>query len=131
MSTPLPVTAASLSGSTAVELAAGTARWKADLEPALGGAGADPTPHQLLDSALAACTVLTLLLYARRKQYPLQGAQVRIEHQEGGGVYRMQRQVQLQGDLDEAQRADLLRVANACPTHKALQNRFEIPTALA
>lgn len=131
MSTPVPVTGASLPGSTAVQLAAGSARWRADLDPATGGAGADPSPHELLDSALAACTLLTLQLYAKRRNYPLASAEVRIDRQEDGTTYRMRRQVTLGGALDDTQRADLLRVANACPIHKTLHKSFEVATTLA
>lgn len=127
----MTVTARSLEGSTAVELASGSARWRADLATSLGGAGADPTPHELLDSALAACTTLTLQLYARRKNYPLASVHVEIDREEGGGLYRMHRRVALGGTLTPEQRTDLLRVANACPIHKALGGRFEIDTALA
>jgi putative redox protein len=126
-----PVLARSLEGTTSVELGAGTVRWRADLDPAAGGAGSDPTPHQLLDSALAACTLLTLQLYAKRKQYPLTGARVSVERDEDRDDYRMKRKVTLEGALDDAQRADLLRVANACPIHKALGKRFQIETDLA
>lgn len=126
-----PVQAHSLASSTAVVLEAGTARWGADLDASAGGGGSEPTPHELLDSALAACTLLTLQLYARRKQYPLTGAQVRIDHVEDAAVYRMARHIVLEGELQEAQRVDLLRVANACPIHKALGKRFEIDTQLA
>ncbi|NML44564.1 OsmC family protein [Ramlibacter sp. G-1-2-2] len=115
---------------TAVALEAGTARWSADLAQAAGGAGEAPTPHELLDSALAACTLLTLQLYAKRKQYPLASAEVRVLRDESAEVYKLHRQVTVHGDLDEKQRADLLRVANACPIHKALEKRFEITTAL-
>lgn len=131
MAQPVPVLGRSVAGSTHVELQAGTARWRADLDVSAGGAGADPSPHELLDSALAACTMLTLQLYAKRKQYPLADVQVRIEREEGGGVYRMKRHVTVGGALDDAQRADLLRVANACPIHKALHGRFEIETDLS
>lgn len=126
-----PVSGRSLAGSTAVELSAGQARWRADLLPAGGGAGNDPDPHALLDSALAACTLLTLQLYAKRKQYPLGEVTVNIARDEGSDVYRMQRSITLAGALDDQQRADLLRVANACPIHKALHKRFEIETSLA
>jgi len=125
------ITARSLPETTAIALEAGTARWGADLAVAAGGAGADPTPHELLDSALAACTLLTLQLYAKRKQYPLASAEVRVHRDESADVYRLQREVTLHGELDEKQRADLLRVANACPIHKALEKRFEISTTLA
>jgi putative redox protein len=126
-----PITGRSVAGSTAVELAGGTAQWRADLSPAAGGAGRDPDPHDLLDSALVACTILTLQLYAKRKQYPLESVEVSLTHDEGGGSYRMNRKVAMTGALDAQQRADLLRVANACPIHKALQSRFEITTELA
>lgn len=124
------VVAQSLKDTTAVDLTAATARWLADLDPSAGGGGTDPTPHQLLDSALAACTALTLQLYAKRKQIPLAGVRVEITHEEDAQVYRMRRQVTVEGDLSEAQRNDLLRVANACPIHKALHKTFDIATEL-
>ena len=119
-----------LAPATAVELSARSARWSGDLATTAGGAGHDPTPHELLDSALAACTLLTLQLYARRKNYLLQSCEVRVQREESADTYRMQRQVTVTGALDAAQRADLLRVANACPIHKALDKRFEIETTL-
>ena len=125
------ITARSVPGQTGVRIDAGTARWAADLATSAGGAGADPTPHELLDSALAACTLLTLQLYAKRKQYPLVAAEVRVHRDEAADVYRLERHVTVHGELDEQQRADLLRVANACPIHKALAKRFEISTTLA
>lgn len=125
------ITARSQSDRTAVLIEAGQARWRADLASSIGGAGADPTPHELLDSALAACTLLTLQLYARRKQYPLAAAEVHVHRDESADVYRLERKVSLHGELDEAQRADLLRVANACPIHKALGKRFEVATTLS
>lgn len=128
---PLPVTGRTLAGTTSVELRSGNAVWHADLEPSLGGSGDAPTPHQLLDSALAACTMLTLQLYAKRKGYPLEGIDVQVQRNESGGVYRIARRVAVHGALDDAQRTDLLRVANACPIHKALAGRFEVTTDLA
>lgn len=117
-------------GGTAISIAAGKATWRADLAASVGGGGADPTPHELLDSALAACTLLTVQLYAKRKQYPLTGAQVQVLRDEKTDVYGLTRELTLEGALDDAQRADLLRVANACPIHKALGKRFEVTTTL-
>jgi putative redox protein len=131
MSSTNHVSAHSLADTTAIALSAGTAKWRADLATSAGGAGADPTPHDLLDSALAACTLLTLQLYAKRKNYPLDGAEVHIERDEAADVYRMRRRVEVRGALSEQQRGDLLRVANACPIHKALGKKFEIETSLS
>ena len=119
------------SGSTEAHIVGGTARWRADLESASGGKGEAPSPHDLLDSALAACTVLTLQVYAKRKGYPLALARAEVTHEEDRTDYKLARRLTLEGTLDEAQRQDLLRVANACPIHKALGKRFAIDTTLA
>lgn len=119
------------SGSTEARIAGGSASWRADLEPDIGGSGQAPSPHDLLDSALAACTVLTLQLYAQRKGYPLDAARAEVSHEEDRGDYKLTRRLTLKGALDDAQRQDLLRVANACPIHKALHKRFAVDTTLA
>jgi putative redox protein len=125
-----PVQGRSIAGSTAVELSIKEARWRADLTPQLGGGGKDPDPHDLLDSALVACTILTVQLYAKRKQYPLESVEVSLVHDEDDAVYRMQRELRFGGALSDAQKQDLLRVAEACPLHKALHKKFEITTEL-
>ena len=106
-----------------------------DEPPANGGEDLGPTPHDLYDSALGACKALTLLWYARRKQIPLQDIGVTVERddsQEREGVYRLQVTLQLGGALDDAQRQELLRVADKCPVHKLMtQVRTEVATALA
>jgi putative redox protein len=119
------------SGSTEAHIVGGTARWRADLESAAGGNGEAPSPHDLLDSALAACTVLTLQVYAKRKGYPLTMARAEVTHEEDRTDYKLTRRLTLEGTLDDAQRQDLLRVANACPIHKALHKRFAIETTLS
>ena len=53
-----------------------------------------------------------------------------MEREQEGTVYRMQRRLELSGPLSEEQRRDLLRVANACPIHKALSGTFEVRTQL-
>ncbi|GAB3648435.1 OsmC family protein [Ramlibacter alkalitolerans] len=126
-----PVQGRSIAGSTAVDLSLKDERWRADLSASMGGSGQDPDPHDLLDSALVACTILTVQMYAKRKQYPLESVQVSLVHDEDDAVYRMDRRITLGGALSQQQKDDLLRVANACPLHKALHKKFEITTALA
>ena len=125
-----PVQGRSIAGSTAVELSLKDERWRADLSADQGGSGKDPDPHDLLDSALVACTILTLQLYAKRKQYPLESVEISQLHDEDDAVYRMQRDITLGGTLSRQQKDDLVRVANACPMHKALHKKFEIATQL-
>lgn len=107
---------------------AGDNQWYADAAAAAGGEGSAPDPHDLLDSALAACTALTVTMVARRKQMPLDDVRVQITREESGGVYKMRRQIELVGDLTSEQRDYLMGIVNKCPIHKALNGRFEITT---
>jgi putative redox protein len=100
-------------------------------EPPEVGEDQGPAPHELLDAALGACTAMTILLVARRKQWPLTDARVEITHSKDGDIYRMTRKVELMGELTAEQREYLLGIANKCPVHKTLSGRIEIATELA
>jgi putative redox protein len=109
--------------------------WQADVDQAAGSNDAAPGPHDLLDSALAACTALTLELYLRRQDWPVSALQVTIAHTESRGeggrvVYQLQRDITVTGDLSEAQRARLLEVAGRCPIHRVLEGQVSISTRL-
>jgi putative redox protein len=103
----------------------------ADGSLAENGDDIGPNPHALLDAALGACTALTLKLYAERKGWPLENANVRIRHEETPGHYRLHRDITLLGDLDAEQRERLLEIANKCPIHRVLSGEITIETALA
>lgn len=115
-------------GTTKTMLSSDHVQWQADVPPTLGGAGDGPDPHDLLDSALVACTILTVQLYAKRKAYPLSAVRVEVTHQEQPGLYQLHRDVFLEGELSAAMREDLMRVANKCPIHKVLSGKIEIET---
>ncbi|HEX4873102.1 MAG TPA: OsmC family protein [Nevskiaceae bacterium] len=108
----------------------GEKTWFADVSATLGGEDAGPDPHDLLDSALGACTALTVTMVARRKQMPLEDVRVEIRHIETEGLYRLERQIELVGPLTPEQRQYLLGIANKCPIHKVMQGRFEVETQL-
>jgi putative redox protein len=95
-----------------------------------GGEGENPDPHALLDAALGACTALTITMVARRKQMPLDDVWVQITHREEGGVYYLQRQIELIGKLTAEQREYLMGIANRCPIHKVLSGRIEMASEL-
>lgn len=118
------------SNQTACQIAENGKTWLSDIGPDSGGSGLYPDPHQMLDSALGACTVLTIQIYAKRKAIPLDSVLVSIMHLEETGIYQLQRNIQLKGQLTEAQRSDLLRVANKCPIHKVLSGQLTIITQL-
>jgi putative redox protein len=106
-----------------------------DLSVEQGGDGSAPTPHDLYDAALGACTALTVLWYAKHKNIPLQGITVCVDRdagQERAGIYRLSVELTLTGDLSAEQRQDLLRTAEKCPVHKLMTEvTTEIATTLA
>lgn len=96
-----------------------------------GGDSLAPDPHDLLDGAYAACTALTLKMYANRKGWPLDDARITVTHEESPGHYRLNRQVELVGNLNEEQRQRLLEIANKCPIHRVLTGEITTETVLA
>jgi putative redox protein len=98
------------------------------VEPAAGG-GSAPSPHEILDASLAACSALTLQLYIKRKGWPVTGIRVAIDHRQDGTVYRLTRTHFVDGELSDEQRQALLRIANACPVHKTLSGEVAIETS--
>ena len=105
-------------------------------EPASnGGEDLGITPHEVYDAALGSCKALTVLWYANRKQIPLDDVRVSVDRddsQEREGLYRLRVTLELTGALSEAQREQLLAVAEKCPLHKLMtQVKTEIVTALA
>lgn len=93
-----------------------------------GGEETGPEPHDLLAAALAACTALTVTMYARRKGMDLQDIRVRIEHGHQGDAYVLTRHIHYIGNLDAEQRQALTGIANKCPVHKTLSGRIQIVT---
>jgi putative redox protein len=98
-----------------------------------GGLDSGPSAHDLYDAALGACKALTLVWYARRKSIPIDDLRVRVERDasaERQGVYRLAVYVTLTGELTDAQRRELLSVAERCPVHKLMTAvKTEITTA--
>ena len=122
---------------------AGRHEFAADEPAEAGGSDAGPSPSDLLLAALGTCTVMTMRLYAERRGYPLTGVTVELTHDrvhaedcadcdtQDRRLSRIRRTVALAGDLTDAQRADLLRVADRCPVHRTLTSEIDIRTRLA
>lgn len=118
-----------------VHLNARAHAWLADEPIADGGADRGPTPHELLLSALGACTAVTLRMYAARKGWVLEAVQVELQFNPDGvpaaGGNDIRRRITVRGALSAEQRERLLQIANACPIHKVLSGDVRIATSLA
>ncbi|MBP6432893.1 MAG: OsmC family protein [Ferruginibacter sp.] len=97
-----------------------------------GGRDIGFSPYELLASALAACTCITLKMYANHKGWNVDevNIEIELEKDEKENKTIIHRKIILIGDLDEMQKARLLTVANSCPIHKILSNPIEIKTEL-
>lgn len=99
-----------------------------------GGEDLGVTPHDLYDSALGACKALTTLWYARRKHIPVDDIRMTVERddsEERGGTYRLRVTLSVTGALTDAQRHELLTVADKCPVHKLMTTAtIEVVTEL-
>jgi uncharacterized OsmC-like protein/fermentation-respiration switch protein FrsA (DUF1100 family) len=130
-------------GKFAQDIYAGRHRLRADEPVAIGGADTGPTPYDLLLASLGACTAMTLRLYANEKRLPLTRVSVVLKHgrihaadcaaceTRDGKIDRIERVVTLEGDLDDAQRAKLLEIADKCPVHRTLHSEVRVDTRLS
>ncbi|MEO0560267.1 MAG: bifunctional alpha/beta hydrolase/OsmC family protein [Bacteroidota bacterium] len=122
------------------ELTARDFELAADEPSSVGGTETAPTPYDYLGMALAACTSMTVQMYARRKGLKLDDVQVAVthakvhasdcEHCETTDVHldRLTRTVTLTGELTDAERERLLEIANRCPVHRSLENEIDVVT---
>ena len=102
-----------------------------DAPEAFGGEDSGAEPHDLLAAALAACTTLTVTMYARRKGLALEDVRVRITHGPKDGGYAFQRHIEYVGALGLEERQRLTDIANKCPVHKTLSGAIRIETQAA
>jgi len=105
-------------------------RLRADEEVDKGGENSGPAPHELLLSALGACTAMTLKVYAERKGWPLRDLRVILTGETTPAGLVISRQLDITGDLDAEQRQRLAEIADKCPVHKSLSNPITIKTSV-
>lgn len=130
-------------GAFAVSIQAGRHALIGDEPVAAGGDDLGPNPYELLLAALGGCTVMTLRMYARRKQWPLEDTRVTLTHDKihaadcedcetkEGKLDRIERAIELVGPLDDAQRARLMEIADMCPVHRTLHSEVRVVTRAA
>lgn len=136
----MPTITADLTSGYEVEITNGRHSWRADEPVDAGGTDGGPTPYELLLGSLAACTCITLSMYAQRKSIELSSISAAFtydrvhaddcgfcEEDDQGFIDTVSSQIFIEGDFDEAQRQRLREVAVRCPVHKTLERgiRFD------
>lgn len=135
---------ASLREGTRATLEARQFSWTGDEPPGAGGTDEGPTPYEILLGGLAACIAITLRLYANHKGIVLDEVGVMLtfdrvhaddcadcDERADGWIDRIETDVTIRGNFDDAQRARLTQVAKRCPVHKTLENGVHMVDSVA
>lgn len=95
-----------------------------------GGKDLGPRPGDFYRMSLASCTAITLRMYANRKKLDVKKIEVTVASEQVEGKTILFTDIEISGNLDEAQRQRMLQIAKLCPVHKVLTNPIEINTNL-
>ena len=101
-----------------------------DVTAQLGGDNSAPDPHQYLEAALAGCTAITVMMYAKRKAIPLEDINVSILITAEGEANAISRSIKLIGQLTSEQKESLMIIADKCPIHKFITRGAKITSIL-
>ncbi|MCL6272943.1 bifunctional alpha/beta hydrolase/OsmC family protein [Muricauda sp. 2012CJ35-5] len=114
----------------------------ADEPTSFGGNDFGPSPYELVSAGLSACTVMTIQMYARRKGWPVDNVEVHTSYSKSHAedcedcenpsakIDTFRREIKLQGDLDDNQKARIMQIADKCPVHKTLHSETQVISKL-
>ena len=124
--------AITLTGHYKTDIALGNKTLLADEPVENGGSDSGPTPTQLLVSALACCTSITLRMYADRKGIALTKIEVEVSLIKDAetSLSSIKREIKLEANLSDEQTLRFIQIANACPVSKLLSNETKINTTI-
>lgn len=120
----------------------GTETMAVDETGIMAGNKSGPDPYDYILSALGACTVITLHMYAQRKGWPLERAEVSLSHgrvhpedcehcdDETAKLTRITKHLRLIGNLTEEQRKRLKVISSKCPVQKTLEAGISVVTEM-
>ena len=118
-------------------------RFTVDEPTEAGGADQGPTPYELLLAALGACSAMTITMYPQRGGWAVEGVQVRLRHDrihaedcaacetQDGFLDRVQKEILVEGQLEQEQLQRLAEIARRCPVNQTLQREIVIEDSLS
>ncbi|AGC78444.1 putative redox protein [Nonlabens dokdonensis] len=124
------------------QIVAGKHYLTADEPESVGGNDFGPTPYDLLSSGLAACTVMTIQMYAKRKKWIIENVECHITYdkqhaldcqnceEDTAKIDTFTRSIKITSTLDDKQLQRILQIADKCPVHKTLHSETQIITKL-
>lgn len=120
------------------EIRAGIHSMVGDEPISFGGTNTGPTPYDFLLAGLGACTGMTLRMYADHKDLPLDETVVHLSHEkmhakdcdecesEDGKIDRIERTIEIHGNLTDEQRDRMMEIADKCPVHRTLHGEIHV-----
>lgn len=120
------------------EVTSGQHHLRADEPADYGGKDAAPGPYDYLLISLGVCTSMTIGLFARKKQFPLESITVSLRHSrihakdceecetKEGMLDRIDVAIELTGTLTADQHSRLMAIAAKCPVHRTLKSEIDI-----
>jgi putative redox protein len=98
----------------------------------IGGKNLGFSPFELLAASLASCTLITLRMYIDRKAWDVSDLSIWVdfEKNEDHAVSLFTTKIQISGNVDDAQKQRILKIAHSCPVHKTLINTIQIETSI-
>jgi putative redox protein len=98
----------------------------------VGGGDSGFRSEELLLASLAACTCITLRMYAERKNWDVGEINVQLsletKTENGMSHSHIHREISYTKELDKEQRHRLFQIADKCPVHKILTGEIQIET---
>lgn len=110
----------------------------ADEPESAGGGNQGPGPYDYLLMALGSCSVITMKMYADRKEWPVDDIYIEMRHfkahaedcvdcdNPNAKIDKIEKEIIVKGDLSGEQLERLLEISKKCPVHKTLLNDIEI-----
>jgi len=121
----------------AQEIRVGAHMAVSDVDKGVGGSDLGLSPHELFLGALGACTAMTLQMVARRKSWDLKEISVTVSEQlvddpanPGQKISSITEQIEVKGNLTQAELNALEKAAERCPVYKLLTGPKQVSTSL-
>jgi putative redox protein len=108
----------------------------------VGGKDLGPDPYDYLLMSLGSCSVITMRMYADRKEWPVEDIYIEMRHFKDHAddcedcddpkarIDKIEKEIIIKGDLSDDQIERLLEISKKCPVHRTLLNEVEIKSTV-